>query len=94
MVWRQGNLKKTEFGYSWLPRLDDGQICDVLNMIDNMSKGKIKGLICVAQNPACSLPNSNKVREAFKNLDWMVHVNISIMRQHLSGKVLEWIPKK
>jgi len=68
--------KENEFGYSWLPRLDDGQICDVLNMIDNMSKGKIKGLICVAQNPACSLPNSNKVREAFKNLDWMVHVNI------------------
>ncbi len=38
--------------------------------------GKIKGFICIGQNPACSLPNSNKVRQALANLDWMVHVNI------------------
>jgi formate dehydrogenase major subunit len=45
-------------------------------MIDNMYEKKIKGLIVIAQNPAVSLPNANKVREAMTHLDWLVHVNI------------------
>lgn len=59
----------------YLPKLDDGQDASVMSMIDAMYAGKIKGLTC-GQNPACSLPNSNKVRKALQNLDWMVHVNI------------------
>ena len=68
--------KENDFGYSWVPKLDDGQDCTILNMIDNMFEKKIKGLITIAQNPAVSLPNANKVREAFTHLDWLVHVNI------------------
>lgn len=41
-----------------------------------MFEKKLKGFIVIAQNPACSLPNSNKVRQAMTNLDWFVHVNI------------------
>jgi len=41
-----------------------------------MYEKKIKGFICIAQNPACSLPNAGKVRKAMANLDWFVHVNI------------------
>ena len=41
-----------------------------------MFEKKLKGYIVIAQNPACSLPNSNKVRQAMANLDWLVHVNI------------------
>jgi formate dehydrogenase major subunit len=68
--------KDNEFGYSWLPKLEDGQDYSVMNMIDNMFEKKLKGLFVIAQNPACSLPNANKVRQAMTNLDWFVHVNI------------------
>jgi formate dehydrogenase major subunit len=68
--------KENDFGYGWVPKLDDGQDSSVLNMIDNMFEKKVKGFIVIAQNPACSLPNSNKVRQAMTNLDWFVHVNI------------------
>ena len=68
--------KENDFGYSWVPKLDDGQNCTILNMIDNMYEKKIKGLFVIAQNPACSLPNASKVREAMTHLDWFVHVNI------------------
>jgi len=37
---------------------------------------KIKGLVVIGQNPACSLPNANKIRTAMTNLDWFVHMNI------------------
>ena len=72
----EGGTPENGFGYDYLPKLDDGQDASVMSMIDAMYAGKIKGLTCVGQNPACSLPNSNKVRKALQNLDWMVHVNI------------------
>lgn len=68
--------KENGFGYSWLPKCDDGQSCDVLHMIDAMYAGTIKGYVCIGQNPCGSLPNSNKVRAAMTKLEWMVHVNI------------------
>ncbi len=67
---------ENQFGYAWLPRLDDDQHCDVLQMVDAMYAGKMKGYICIGQNPCNSLPNSNKVRAGMTKLDWMVHVNI------------------
>ena len=72
----EGGTPENGFGYDYLPKLDDGPDASVMSMIDAMYAGKIKGLTCVGQNPACSLPNSNKVRKALQNLDWMVHVNI------------------
>ena len=68
--------KENDFGYAWVPKLDDGQDSSLLNMIDAMFEKKLKGFIVIAQNPACSLPNANKVRQAMANLDWFVHVNI------------------
>ena len=68
----EGGTPENGFGYDYLPKLDDGQDASVMSMIDAMYAGKIKGLTCVGQNPACSLPNSNKVRKALQNLDWMV----------------------
>ena len=45
-------------------------------LFDAMSKKRMNGFICAGQNPACSIPNSNKVRKALRNLKWMVHANI------------------
>jgi len=68
--------KENDFCYSYVPKLDDGQDATVLSMFDRMYEGKVKGFTCVGQNPACSIPNSGKVRQALAKLDWMVHINI------------------
>lgn len=69
-------VKENDFAYSWLPKLDDGQDATVMSMFDKMYEGKVKGFMCVGQNPSISLPNAQKVRDAFEKLDWMVHINI------------------
>jgi formate dehydrogenase major subunit len=68
--------KENDFCYSFIPKVDDGQDATLLAMFDKMYNKQIKGLVVIGQNPACSTPNANKVRKAFAELDWMVHVNI------------------
>jgi formate dehydrogenase major subunit len=68
--------KDNEFGYAWVPKADDGKDYSIMTLFDVMYAGKIKGMTVFGQNPACSIPNSNKVRAAFAKLDWMVHLNI------------------
>ena len=68
--------KENDFGYGWLPKLDDGGVYSWLDIFDAMYAGKIKGFFSWGQNPACSGANSNKTRQAMAKLDWMVNVNI------------------
>ena len=68
--------KDNGFGYDWLPKLDEGQNCSIMNTFDAMYEGKMKAFFCVGQNPANSLPNATKCRKALANLDLFVHVNI------------------
>jgi len=65
-----------DFGYNWLPKVDDGKAYSWLDLFDEMYKGSIKGFFAWGQNPACSGANAGKNREAMKNLDWMVNTNI------------------
>ena len=74
--YRDNATPENEFGYAWLPKLDDGQNTSILNTFDAMYEGKMKGYISVGQNPACHLPNSEKCRQALGKLDWLVHANI------------------
>jgi formate dehydrogenase major subunit len=67
---------ENDFGYAWLPKLDDTQNAACLNMYDNMYNKKVKGYITFGTDPAVSMPNANKVRQALKNLDWLAHINI------------------
>jgi formate dehydrogenase major subunit len=67
---------ENDFGYSWLPKIDDTQKADSLTMIDHMYKGEIKGYITAGTDPCVSMPNANKLRKAMKNLDFMIHANI------------------
>jgi len=68
--------KENDFGYGWLPKLDDTQNASWLMLFDQMAKGKFKGFFSWGQNPACSGANANKVRKAMETLDWMVNVNL------------------
>jgi formate dehydrogenase major subunit len=64
------------FGYSWLPKMDDGAAYSLMHLFDEMYKGKIKGLFAVGTDPSVSSPNTTKVRKALENLDWLVGENI------------------
>jgi len=68
--------KSNQFGYNWLPKVDDGKAYSWLDLFDEMYKGKIKGFFAWGQNPACSGSNASKVRKAMEKLDWLVNVNI------------------
>ena len=68
--------KANDFGYAWLPKVNDGANYSWLNMFDQMFKGKFEGFFAWGQNPACSGANSNKTRQALTKLKWMVNVNL------------------
>ena len=68
--------KAPDFGYEWMPRLDDGVNYSWLQIFDEMHAGRIKGFFSWGQNPACSGANSTKTRAALAQLDWLVNVNI------------------
>ncbi len=67
---------ENEFGYPWMPKLEDGKAYSWLDLFDEMYKGSIKGLFAWGMNPACSGANSNKTRKALANLEWLVNVNL------------------
>jgi formate dehydrogenase major subunit len=67
---------ENEFGYPWLPKLDDGVAYSLMHLFDKMYEGKVKGLFSVANDPAVSSPNAGKVRKALEKLDWLVGENI------------------
>ncbi len=68
--------RENDFGYGWLPKLDDGTDYSWLTLFDEMYRGNIRGFFAWGQNPACSGANANKVRRALAGLDWLVSVNI------------------
>jgi formate dehydrogenase major subunit len=65
-----------DFGYPWMPKVDDGAAYSWLDIFDAMYDGNIKGLFAWGQNPACSGANSAKTRKALEQLDWLVNTNI------------------
>ncbi len=75
-MYGENATKENDFGYAWLPKLDEGQNASWLILFDQMAKGKIRGFFAWGQNPACSSANAGKVRKALENLDWLVNVNL------------------
>jgi formate dehydrogenase major subunit len=68
--------RENDFGYSWLPKLDDGAAYSLMHLFDKMYEGNVKGLFAVGTDPAVSSPNTAKVRKALTKLDWLVGENI------------------
>ncbi len=68
--------KDNDFGYDWLPKVEDGVNYSWLMIFDEMMKGNFKGFFAWGQNPACSGANANKNRKAMGKLDWLVNVNL------------------
>jgi len=68
--------KENDFGYSWLPKMDDGKHYSTMHMFDKMYEGKIKGFFCIGADNAVSSPNTGKVRKGLEKLDWLIGENI------------------
>jgi formate dehydrogenase major subunit len=65
-----------EFGYQWLPKLNPGTNYSHIALFEAMAAGTLKGLICWGQNPAVGGPNAFAERQALRNLDWLVAVDL------------------
>jgi formate dehydrogenase major subunit len=67
---------ENDFGYGMLPKLEKGQDYSYMFLFDRMYQGKIRGGFIFGLNPMNSVPNSNKLRKAMDNLDWLVTVDL------------------
>jgi formate dehydrogenase major subunit len=66
----EGARKQNEWGYAWVPRIDDDY--SHLPTFIRMSESKVKGLFLFGQNPAAGAPNARLHRYAMRQLDWLV----------------------
>ncbi len=62
--------KANDFGYNWLPRLDDDY--SMILAFQRMVKGDFDGYFLFGQNPAAGSVNAKVVREGLRNLKWLV----------------------
>ena len=68
-VYGDAATKDNQFGYDWHPKIlgDHSHMA----MFAAMNAGKVKGMICVGQNPATSL-NAKMERSGLRKLEWLV----------------------
>src|SRR5256884_388873 len=64
-----GATKDNDFGYDWHPKIIGDH--SHLPMFVAMNEGRVKGMLCVGQNPATSI-NASVERKGLARLDWLV----------------------
>jgi formate dehydrogenase major subunit len=60
---------ENDFGYDWHPKISGDH--SHLPMFIAMADGRVKGMICIGQNPATSL-NASLERKGMRSLEWLV----------------------
>ena len=63
---------ENDFCYDLLPKGDKGVDYSYMYTMDKMFHGEMKGGFIFGVNPMNSFPNTNKMRAALDNLDWLV----------------------
>ena len=80
---------ENDFCYGLLPKGEPGADYSYMYVMDKMYQGKIKGGFVFGVNPMNSFPNTNKMRKALDNLDWMVcaelHNSVTTDNWHRPG---------
>src|SRR5256712_5007195 len=61
--------KDNDFGYDWHPKIIGDH--SHMPMFVAMNEGRVKGMLCVGQNPATSL-NASVERKGLARLEWLV----------------------
>jgi len=68
-MYGEAATKDNQFGYDWHPKILGDH--SHLAMFAAMNAGRVKGMLCIGQNPATSL-NAKLERQALRKLDWLV----------------------
>jgi formate dehydrogenase major subunit len=68
-MYGEAATRDNEFGFAWHPRIFGDH--SHLPMFVAMNEGKVKGMLCIGQNPATSL-NAKLERAAMRQLEWLV----------------------
>ncbi|MGD0205534.1 MAG: molybdopterin-dependent oxidoreductase, partial [Dehalococcoidia bacterium] len=66
--------KDNDYAYHYIPKTTGNY--SWISLFEAMYAGKIKGLICMGQNPAVGGPNARFERKAMENLDWLVLMDL------------------
>jgi formate dehydrogenase major subunit len=69
-MWGAAATKENDFGYGWHPRISADH--SHMPTVVRMAEGKVRGMICVGQNPAVGGQNARLQREALGRLRWLV----------------------
>jgi formate dehydrogenase major subunit len=59
--------QENEFGYDWMPKLDDGNTYSWLDLFDAMYRGDFTGFFAWGQNPAAPEPTPTRPGTAWPN---------------------------
>ena len=63
---------RKEWERTWKVKISPDQGLNLIRMIEESEKGNLKALYIMGENPLRSLPQSDRVMEAMKNLDFLV----------------------
>ena len=75
---------ENDFGYDWHPKIIGDH--SHMPMFVAMADGRVKGMLCIGQNPAASLNARARARRACGKLDWLV---VKDNWLHRDGHLLE-----
>ncbi len=74
--WGPAATKDNDFAFDYLPKREKADAYSHQHFTLAMVEGKVKGFICMGQNPAVDSPNAKAVRQGLRNLEWMVVVDL------------------
>lgn len=67
---------ENEFCYQYLPKVEGSVNYTYMMIFEQLAKKKMNGMLCFGQNPALGGPNGNFARNAMKNLEWLVAIDL------------------
>ncbi len=74
--WGPAATRENDFAYDYLPKREKVDAYSHQHVQAEMLRGKVKGFIVNGQNPAVDSPNAKMARQALRNLDWLVVVDL------------------
>jgi formate dehydrogenase major subunit len=74
--WGPAATKANDYAYDYLPKREKADAYSHQHFTIGMLQKKVKGFICMGQNPAVDSPNAKMVRQGLRNLEWMVVVDL------------------
>src|SRR6266704_3240108 len=69
--WGPAATKENDYAYDYLPKREKADAYSHQHFLVGMYEKKVKGFICMGQNPAVDSPNAKMARQAMRNLEWM-----------------------